>query len=134
VQRSGEVLAAERARWLAEISVALSEARQLVKELGAAEGRFEALELYAQIEALRLEVEAMRVRRREPFAPETGSEWSNPPWRLPFPTSISPGSEADQMPSGMSPPPENGSRNGSSTGGFQPDVATNALFRKASLP
>ena len=77
---SGEALAADKARWLAELSAALREARILVKELGAADGRMEAVELYAQIEALRLEVESMRLRRPSRSDTEIGPEWSELPW------------------------------------------------------
>lgn len=70
----------ERARWLAELSCALSEARSLVRELGATEGRFEAMELYTQIEALRLEVETLRIRR-QPSEPSFDPDWSKSPWR-----------------------------------------------------
>jgi hypothetical protein len=83
VQRTAELLATERARWLAELSVALSEARRLVKELGAADGRFEAVELYARIEALRFEVEAMRLRRRERVDQQNSPEWIELPWEAP---------------------------------------------------
>ena len=83
VQKTGELLATERARWLADLSVALSEARRLVKELGASGGRFEAVELYAQIEALRFEVEAMRLRRRERTLQQNNPEWINLPWEAP---------------------------------------------------
>lgn len=124
-----EVSAAERARWLAELSVALSEARRLVRDLGASEGRFEALELYAQIEAIRLEVESLRLRKGGRSEPTMDPEWTNPPWQM----DPARGS-GDQVPAGSSPPPENGSRKGSSDGGFQPDVATNARLRKARLP
>ena len=79
VLRSDELLVAERARLLAELSTALGEARRLVKELGASEGRFDAVELYAGIEALRFEVEAMRLRRRRADR-ENSPEWTNLAW------------------------------------------------------
>ena len=72
--------AAKRARWLAELGDALDEARQLTKKLGATEGRIEAAELYARIEAVRFEVQAMWLRRtaqRIEFDPE----WTNLPWQ-----------------------------------------------------
>lgn len=80
MKRSSEFSAAERARWLAELSAALREACALVQELGAEEGRLEALDLYAQIEALRAEVETMRLRRPTSSARELGPEWTNSPW------------------------------------------------------
>lgn len=72
---------ARRARWLAELADALDDARHLLKELGAGEGRVEALELYARIEAVRLEVIAMQLRRSCGVR-ELGPEWTkNVPWR-----------------------------------------------------
>jgi len=64
IQIPGEGPAAQRARWLAELSEALDQARYLMKALGAAEGRLESVELYARIEAVRLEIEAIRLGRR----------------------------------------------------------------------
>jgi hypothetical protein len=72
---------AARARWLAELADALDDARQLLKQLGAAEGRLEAVELYARIEAVRLEVQTMRLRKS---ADDGGvdPEWTkNIPWK-----------------------------------------------------
>ena len=60
---SSEESASERARWLAELADALEGARHLVKELGADGGRLEAVELYARIEAARIEVHMMRLKR-----------------------------------------------------------------------
>jgi hypothetical protein len=73
----------ERAHWLAELADALEEARQLMKRLGAAEGRIDAVELYARIEAVRLEVQAMRLRRRTAWSAENlAPEWTNDiPWK-----------------------------------------------------
>lgn len=77
-----EISAALKARWLAELAEALEQARALVKEMGAAEGRIEAIELYARIEAIRFEVQAMRLASDRPAAPATGPEWSkNLPWQ-----------------------------------------------------
>ena len=73
-------VAARRARWLAELGDALDEARRLTKKLGAAEGRIEAIELYARIETVRFEVQAMRLRRttqRVEFDPK----WTDLPWQ-----------------------------------------------------
>ncbi|HEX5238989.1 MAG TPA: hypothetical protein VFW39_11085 [Sphingomicrobium sp.] len=73
---------ARRARWLAELAEALDEARRLMKQLGAAEGRIEAVELYARIEAVRLEVQAMRLRRTNPSDRNSGPEWTKDfPWK-----------------------------------------------------
>jgi hypothetical protein len=75
--------ATARARWLAELAHALEEARHLMKELGADEGRIEAVELYARIEAVRLEVEMMRIRRSSGGGQDFGPEWTKDiPWRL----------------------------------------------------
>jgi hypothetical protein len=73
--------AARRARWLAELSVALDEAGHLIEEFGTGERRFEAVELHARIEAAKLEVEAMRLRRANGGAGGFGPEWSKDlPW------------------------------------------------------
>lgn len=77
-----EVSAALRARWLAELAEALEQARALVKQLGAAEGRIEAIELYARIEAIRFEVQAMRLGAHRAATEPAGPEWSkNLPWQ-----------------------------------------------------
>ena len=74
--------AAMRARWLGELAEALQEARHLVKELEAADGGVEAVELYARIEAVRLEVQAIRIRRPA-GAREFSPEWTKDiPWRM----------------------------------------------------
>jgi hypothetical protein len=79
---ASENSAAKRARWLAELTEALDHARRLVKQLGAAEGRIEAVELYARIEAVRLEVQTMRLRRSGGNAREFAPEWSKDlPWK-----------------------------------------------------
>jgi hypothetical protein len=73
-------VAARRARWLAELGDALDEARRLTKKLGAAEGRIEAIELYARIEAVRFEVQAMRLRRTAQHL-KFDPEWTDLPWQ-----------------------------------------------------
>ena len=72
-----------RARWLAELAEALEEARRVMKQLGAAAGGIEMVELYNRIDALALDVEIMR-RMRSPRSPEhVRPEWSkNIPWSL----------------------------------------------------
>lgn len=74
MQPSSEGIAAERARWLAELAAALAEARRMVEELGVSEARLDAIEVHAQIENLRFQVQRMQLSRanREPieFAPE----------------------------------------------------------------
>ena len=81
VQVPGAGPAAQRARWLAELSEALDEARRLVKQLGAADGQLQAVELYTRIEAIRLEIEAIRLGRRYASREEIDPEWFGlPPW------------------------------------------------------
>jgi hypothetical protein len=56
-----QVVALERARWLAELAHAISQAQKLAWRLGVAEGDSEeARELYARLEAVRNEVDALR--------------------------------------------------------------------------
>lgn len=77
-----EVAAAQRARWLAELAEALEDARALVKQMGAAEGRIEAIELYARIEAVRFEVQAMRLGRGAAVGANSSPEWTRSlPWQ-----------------------------------------------------
>jgi hypothetical protein len=63
VRVGNEDAARKRVRWLAELAAALDEARRLVKELGVEKGSMDASELSARIEAVRLEVQAMRLLR-----------------------------------------------------------------------
>lgn len=77
-----EASAALRARWLAELAEALEEARLLVKQLGGMQGRVEAAELLARIQAIGLEVEAIRLAARTAAAMRSDPEWSNNlPWQ-----------------------------------------------------
>ena len=62
--RKSDDLAARRAQWLAELAGALKEARALIQQLGADSGKLEAVELYARIEAISAEVQALRMARR----------------------------------------------------------------------
>src|SRR4051812_13407080 len=81
VQVPGAGPAVQRARWLAELSEALDEARRVVKRLGAADGQLEAVELYTRIEAIRLEIEAIRLGRRYASREEIDPERiGSPPW------------------------------------------------------
>jgi hypothetical protein len=75
-------VAAERARWLAELSEALDEAQRLLLRLGVsgADSR-QAMALYLRIEGARLAAQSLRLRRSigpsEVFYPE----WTDPrPW------------------------------------------------------
>jgi hypothetical protein len=72
----------KRARWLAELSSTLNEARRLAKELGAAEARMEAVELCGRIEVVRREVESLRFRQISRADAQLGPEWiKSPPWQ-----------------------------------------------------
>jgi hypothetical protein len=74
--------AAERARWLAELAAALDDARRVVKELGADDGEIGVVELYARIEAVRLEVQAIRLKRSCAPYREYDPEWTKDiPWK-----------------------------------------------------
>lgn len=54
-------VAVARSRWIAELSAAIDGAQRLAWQLGTAPGAsVEARELYAQLEAARLELEALR--------------------------------------------------------------------------
>jgi hypothetical protein len=82
VRVSNEDSAGRRARWLAELADALEEARRLINQLGAADGQVDAVELYARIEAVRLEVQAMRLRRSSGRGGDFDPEWTKDfPWR-----------------------------------------------------
>jgi len=80
VRVPNEHAAVRRARWLADLGDALEDAGQLMKKLGAPEGRIEAVELYTRIEAARLEVQAMRLRKPVE-RPQFDPEWTNFPWK-----------------------------------------------------
>lgn len=91
MQLSNEVLAARRAQWLAELSGALGEARRLMREFDLPDTRGEATALCSQIDMLRREVDAMRLRR---FRREMGNfdpEWMNSPWHAANPMPPKPG-------------------------------------------
>jgi hypothetical protein len=73
--------AARRMWWLAELAEALEEACTLLKQLSAAEDDLEAAELYARIEAVRAEVEAIRLSAPPRARQDFGPEWSKDnPW------------------------------------------------------
>ena len=56
-----QVVALERARWLAELAQAIAQAQKLAWRLGVAEGDSEeARELYARLEAVGSEVDSLR--------------------------------------------------------------------------
>ena len=75
--------AAERARWLAELADALDEARDLVRQLAIEGGRIDAIDVAARIEAVRNEVQTMRLMRSSGGGQDFDPEWmKNIPWRL----------------------------------------------------
>jgi acyl-CoA reductase-like NAD-dependent aldehyde dehydrogenase len=73
---------AKRAQWLAELTEALDEARQLLVQLEvAADYRETARELYLKIEAARLEVQLLRLSRSLQPRGDFDPEWTQlPPW------------------------------------------------------
>lgn len=78
-----EVSAAERARWLAELAEALTDAHELLHRLSFVERENGlASELYLRIEGARLEVQALRLSRSLNGRQETCPEWTEAdPWR-----------------------------------------------------
>ena len=58
-----DVPAAERARWLAEVSEALDAARDLIVQLEFAADAQSALDLHLRIETARMEVRSLRLSR-----------------------------------------------------------------------
>jgi hypothetical protein len=101
-----DLAAAERARWLAELSEALNQAHDVIRGLQLEEGeRAVAQELYLRIEAARFEVQSLRLSRSLTARSETRPEWvDSEPWQF---RSASGGAH---KPCGRSPPPANGSR------------------------
>lgn len=68
--------ALERARWLAELADAIGQAQRLAWSLGVAEGDSEeARELYARLEAVRGEVDALRFGDWVPVRSEIDQNW-----------------------------------------------------------
>ena len=60
-QESNDATATERARWLAELAIAVEQAQKLAWRLGVSEGDDpDAQSLYAQLEMVRGEVESLR--------------------------------------------------------------------------
>jgi hypothetical protein len=72
------VTAAQRARWLAELSNALEEAQTLLWSLDAADLRkVDVLDLSARLEAARAEVRALRLGRTGEQASQFSPNWTN---------------------------------------------------------
>jgi hypothetical protein len=75
-----DLSAAERSRWLAELSAALEEADQLAARLGLARMHSrEAMELLMRLAAARAQAQALRLGRPDDRSGDTGPKWSNPP-------------------------------------------------------
>ena len=75
-----EFTAAERARWLAELSQALEEAQKLASDLGLQHMHIpKAAELCARLAAARAQVKGLRLSRAEDAAEHQGSKWTNHP-------------------------------------------------------
>jgi hypothetical protein len=83
VRVPNEQSAAERSRWLAELAEALEQAQKLTWRLGATEGRTAAaMELYSQLEAVRAEVQSLRLRPTTIAAPKIDRKWTDlVPWQ-----------------------------------------------------
>jgi hypothetical protein len=78
VQRSStDAAAVERAFWLAELAAAVNEAQRLAWTFGVASENRLAMELYAQLETIRLEIEDLRLKRKPPLR-----KGFNPNWML----------------------------------------------------
>ena len=79
---TSEDSAARRGRWLAELAEALDSAGTLVKELGGSGAAVDAAELYARIEAVRAEVQLLRLNRAHGGGSDSDPEWGKQlPWR-----------------------------------------------------
>lgn len=77
-----EVAAAERARWLAELSEALDDANRMINQLKFGNDQLRAAqELHLQIEAARMKVQALRLSRSINGRTKPDPEWTDPaPW------------------------------------------------------
>ncbi len=82
-QESNEATATERARWLAELAIAIDQAQKLAWRLGVSEGNDpEAKTLYARLETVRGEVESLRRGSWAGELRELDPLWMNLlPWR-----------------------------------------------------
>jgi hypothetical protein len=76
-----ELPATLRARWLAELSEALDDARQLLPRLPLSDQRTLVEELFLRIEAVRLEVQSLRLSRSLNPREQSEPEWTfSAPW------------------------------------------------------
>lgn len=72
---------ADRARWLAELSEALDDAHALACQLGAKSVSAELIDVYARIEAARVEVRSLRLGNGLRDGRDSGPEWTiSSPW------------------------------------------------------
>lgn len=76
VYEFSERIAVERARWLAELSATLEDARRVANELSITRRGVIDAELYARIEAARAEIRDLQLRRVDRFRPGNDPEWS----------------------------------------------------------
>ena len=73
-----DLAAAERLRWLDELSGALQDAQELLWRLGAGKpGSADALDLSARIETAAAEVRSLSFARPRPESRESAPEWTN---------------------------------------------------------
>jgi hypothetical protein len=71
-----QVVALERARWLAELGCAVVEAQKLAWRLGVVDGdSAEARKLYTRLEAVRLELDALKFNGWVAVRHEVDSSW-----------------------------------------------------------
>jgi hypothetical protein len=77
------VTAAQRARWLAELSDALHDAQQLIWRF-TDDRNLEALDLLKRIEAARAQMQSLQLGRARRAADDFYPEWTNSlPWDCP---------------------------------------------------
>ncbi len=73
-----ETSSTERARWLAELALALEEAQKVAWRLGVSEGdSAEAKELYGRIEAARAEIDRLRLSGFRRIREESDPDWTD---------------------------------------------------------
>lgn len=75
-----ELTAAERARWLAELSEALDEAQEVASRIGLLHmPGAEAMELCLRLAAARAQVQGLQLARPDEDSGAVDPEWTNPP-------------------------------------------------------
>lgn len=107
-RESNEATATERARWLAELAIAVEQAQKLAWRLGVSEGDDpEAKDLYARLESVRTEVESLRRGGWAGAHEELDPFWVKLlPWRSAANDDPkASGLETAYVPRGKSPPP-----------------------------